>query len=293
LFGIASVKLSKIKKGGEMIYANRGFSGNVALSDEALRRNAPSIFATEPYHQCSNRYRFIPTIDVINGLRENGFSPVKAMQSRCRIPDKREFTKHMIRFRQQKDLENVEGQEIFEIVLINSHDRTSSYQLMLGIFRLVCSNGLIVGDTFSKIKTIHAGNRNLKQDVIDASYEIIENAPNVIETVNNWKGLLLPAPAQEAFAKSALELNPSSIEIEPKSLLRSRRLEDRPNEKGERNLWNTFNVIQENFIKGHVYGRNKKGNLRRTRAIKAVTADVKLNKALWRLTEEMQAILSK
>ena len=267
--------------------------GNRVLTDEELRNYAPSIFATEPYHAVSDRYRFLPTIDVVNGLRENGFVPVKANQSKSRIAGKQEYTKHIVRFRQEKDLQAVEGKEVFEVVLINSHDRTSSYQLMLGVYRVVCANGLIVGDTFSKIKTIHVGDKNLLQEVINASKELISHAPQVQEKIQAWKNIELTPEAQEAFAKSALELSPSTIQIAPKDILRAKRWEDRPEENGKRNLWKTYNTIQENFIKGRVIGQAKNGKYRRTRAIKAVTADVKLNKALWTLTEEMEKLLTK
>jgi len=266
---------------------------NLVLTDEDLKYNAPSIFATRPYHEVSDKYKFIPTIEVVNNLRQNNFFPVKASQSKARLEGKREFTKHLIRFRQGKDLGVGQGKEVFELVLVNSHDRTSSYQLMLGIYRLVCANGLIIGDTLSKIRTIHRGQGNLVKDIIEASYGIIQDTPKIERKVNAWKGIELSPEKQLAFAKSALELNPSSLEIQPNRILQARRCEDKPNVEGNRNLWNTFNVIQENFIKGGSYGQNKKGKFRRTRAIKAVSTDVKLNKALWTLTEEMEKILTK
>ena len=70
-----------------------------ALSNDEIRRYAPSAFAIEPYHGQSNRYTFIPTSSVIDGMRAAGFLPVSASQSRARLADRKDYTKHMIRFR--------------------------------------------------------------------------------------------------------------------------------------------------------------------------------------------------
>ena len=54
-----------------------------------------------------------------------------------------EFTKHLLRFRHDSMVEG-SGDEIPELILVNSHDGTSSYQLMAGICRTICAHGLIV-----------------------------------------------------------------------------------------------------------------------------------------------------
>ena len=78
---------------------NGTLSPALTLSNDDLRRVAPSIFATHPYHDVSDRYRFLPTIHVLDILRDRGFHPVKATQSTTRLADKREFTRHMVRLR--------------------------------------------------------------------------------------------------------------------------------------------------------------------------------------------------
>jgi hypothetical protein len=71
---------------------------------------------------------YIPTIDVLRGLRKEGFEPFMVAQSHSRIEGKTEFTKHMIRMRHARD---GAGQrqcrpEANEIILINSHDVCAS-----------------------------------------------------------------------------------------------------------------------------------------------------------------------
>ena len=122
------------------ISRSRVIAANSEMTEEQLRKAAPSIFATEPWNQVSAAYKFIPTFQILETMKKEGFVPVKASQSRSRIEGKGEFTKHMIRLRPLSQLAGFAelGQEIPEIVLVNSHDRTSGYQLHAGIFRLAC-----------------------------------------------------------------------------------------------------------------------------------------------------------
>mgnify|MGYP001617490074 CR=1 FL=1 len=259
-----------------------------ALNNQDLHRVAPSIFASAPWERVSERYAFIPTIQVVDALRGEGFMPVKAMQSKTRIGGTGAFTKHLIRFRRQQDLGVEKGTELPEIVLVNSHDRSSSYQLSAGIFRLVCSNGMVVkSSNFGDIKVQHSG--NIVDRVIEGSYSIINDMPKVLEQVESMKAITLGNHEQFAFAKAALELRCPTDEagnnrssVEPDQLLKIRRYDDQTN-----TLWNTFQRVQENFIKGGLRGTGTTGKRTTTRAIKSVTEDVRLNKALWMLAETL------
>ena len=106
------------------------------LHEEQMRAVAPSIFATGKHQSRSERYSYIPTIDVLRGLRKEGFEPFMVAQSRSRTEGKAEYTKHMIRMRHAAQ---VEAQaEANEIILINSHDGASSYQMLAGMFSISC-----------------------------------------------------------------------------------------------------------------------------------------------------------
>lgn len=103
------------------------------LSDDQIHRVAPSIFADAPHESRSQRYAYIPTAAVLTELRKEGFQPFMVTQTRVRDEGKREHTKHMIRLRHASQ---INGAEANEIVLLNSHDGTSSYQMLAGMFRL-------------------------------------------------------------------------------------------------------------------------------------------------------------
>lgn len=260
-----------------------------ALDDDQLRRLAPSVFAETAAHDRSNRYTFIPTSQVIQALRNEGFYPVAAMESRARAEEKKGFTKHLVRLRRHDGFTAV-GETLPEICLLNSHDGTSAYQLTAGLFRLVCSNGLIVAD--SEVETIrcrHSG--NVIDNVIEGTYRIIDRAPQVAGIVEDMRGLALPVPAQEAFAKAALQLrwddeSGDHAPVKAEQLNRPRRSDDKGGD-----LWKTMNRVQENLIRGGVSGRNAKGGRTTTRAVNSVGENVRLNKALWTLAEEMRKIM--
>jgi hypothetical protein len=218
--------------------------------------------------------------------------PVRAQQSRSRIEGKGDFTKHLIRFRHDSLLDSPRvGEEIPELVLVNSHDGTSSYQLMAGIFRLICSNGLVVQSAdFGSIRVHHSGGSDFHQRVIDATYQIVEEAPRTMAAIEEWKGITLTRPQQLALADAAMEIKPNES-IRPAHLLTARRSEDYTDQDGRRDLWRTTNVLQENLLRGGLAGQNANGRRVRTRPIKSVSEDVRVNRALWRLAERMAELV--
>ena len=250
------------------------------LSDEQLYKIAPSIFAQEKHDSRSERYTYIPTIEVLDGLRNEGFFPFMAAQSRTRIEGKEEYTKHMIRLRKA---DMITGDEANEIVLINSHDGTSSYQMLAGLFRFVCQNGMVTGDTVEDIRISHRG--NIVNNVIEAAYEIIDNFDDVNESIENMKSTQLLLPEARAYAEAALSLKYDEDEapIRAEQLLFPKRYSD----SNKNDMWTTFNKVQENIMKGGLRGYNKKGSRVSTRAVNSIDNNVKLNRALWILADKM------
>jgi len=104
------------------------------LGEDQIRAAAPSIFAAGKHASRSERYTYIPTIEVLRGLQKEGFEPFMVAQGRSRVEGKSEFTKHMIRMRHAGQVQS--RPEASEIILINSHDGASSYQMLAGLFRL-------------------------------------------------------------------------------------------------------------------------------------------------------------
>lgn len=263
-------------------------SNDAPLTDDQIRKFAPSIFATEAHESRSERYAYIPTIDVLQGLRGQGFEVFMAGQARTRDEGRREHTKHMVRLRHIGDAGrklNV-GDSTGEIVLINSHDGTSSYQMYGGMYRLVCSNGLMVSESqLGAVKVPHMG--KIHDQVINGAYEILDGFTRVIESKEEMESLTLNREEQAVFARAALALRFDVTDTVPApvtedAILRPRRMADSRDD-----VWTTFNRIQENLVKGGLRGRNALGRPTTTREVKSIDQNVKINRALWMLTEGM------
>ncbi len=262
-----------------------------SISLDNLKRIVPSIFTESGSSKTSDKYKHISTANIVNGLLNEGLVPTWATQCRTRLIDKRAFTKHMIRFR-HIDARPTQSGLFPEIVLINSHDGLSSYRLMAGVYRLVCSNGLIAGNTYDEIRVRHQG--DILGNVIEGTYRVIEDSKKMIESAEKMSTLALSNPEKKIFAEAAHSLrfeNSSMNEaIEPVKLLSPRRY----SEINKDDLFTVFNVVQENLIKGGVRGYAKDANgyhkRVRTRAINSIDQNTALNRALWSVAEKMMAL---
>jgi len=260
----------------------QSFRSQSPLSNDQIARYAPSVMAEEAHESRGDRYAFIPTINVIDGLRNNGFQPFEVSQTKVRDQSKREFTKHMVRLRQSGV--NVSGAEVPEIILLNSHDGSSSYQLLSGFFRFVCANGLISGNVQEDIRVRHSG--NVVDDVIEGATRVLDNLELANNSIDTFKSTKLEFEEQLVFANSALQLRwGDNAPVVAESLLRSRRFEDQKSD-----LWTTFNRVQENLLRGGLNGRSASGRRSTTRAVGGVNENVKLNRALWSLADGMAQI---
>jgi hypothetical protein len=262
--------------------AQSTFRSASAISNEQLGYYAPSVMAEGAHHSRGDKYSFIPTIQVIDGLRAEGFEPYEVRQTRTRMLDKRSHTKHMVRMRHVSQL-NTQA-EVPEIILLNSHDGSSSYQLMAGVFRFVCSNGLIAGDIVENVRVRHTG--NVVDNVIEGATRILQNTEEVVARIGEYKAIELSPAEQSAFATAAMQVRwGEETPVKAISLLESHRYADQKSD-----LWTVFNRVQENLIKGGVAGRASTGRRTTTRAVGGVTENVKLNKALWTLADSMAAL---
>lgn len=268
------------------------------LGEDQMRASAPSIFAPGKHSSRSERYAYIPTIEVLRGLHREGFEPFMVAQGTSRVHGKAEFTKHMIRMRHAGGPRHGTSArpEAQEIILINSHDGASSYQMLAGVFRFVCCNGLVVGDVSNDIRIPHKGNVQL--EVIEGAFRVLEDFASVTASTEAMKNLHLAPEEQHAYAAAALALRYEPTTISPQvssaevaapilagQLLRARRVEDEGS-----SLWLTFQRTQENLLKGGLPGRSLQGRRMHTRAVGSIDRSVGLNRALWVLAEEMRRL---
>lgn len=257
------------------------------LDNDQLRAVVPAIFAEEQHDSRSARYVYVPTFKLLDGLRREGWQPFFACQAKPRDSDRMGHAKHMLRLRRQDD---IGAGEAAEVVLLNSHDGTSAYQMFAGLLRFVCTNSLIAGDKFEEVRVPHKG--NIQDQIIEGAYTVAQDFPRLIDAAAEMKGCQLAIPEKTAFARAALvaRYGEDAPPVTDAQLLRPRRNDDYGN-----SLWATMNVVQENIIRGGVPGVTRDDAGRpirraRTRQINGIDQNVGINRALWTLAQEMQAI---
>ena len=266
------------------MFDTSNFKG-IALNDETLRSRAPSIFAAGPMAGVSQKYAFVPTAEILGGLRDLNWVPVEVEEQRIRQEARRGFQKHLIRLRLQTQMQTLDEWNV-ELVVVNSHDAGCAYQLHAGIYRRICSNGLVIGgESFEAIRFRHSG--CLTGEVVQASLRLVEAMPRIGERIARFRERLLEPRESLTLARQALRLRYPTVEespISPETLLQARRPEDEGN-----NLWVVMNTCQEGLLRGGLSDdhRDRRGKLRSVRALRGIDSKVTVNKGLWSLAERL------
>jgi hypothetical protein len=248
------------------------------LSNKELIAIAPSVGATRPHSKVSDKYNFIPTINAVNHLRDSGWKPIEVSEVASK-ESMRGFQKHMIRF-SRPDLV-INGHRM-DTLLYNSHNTGSSYILVGGVFRFVCSNGMVVGNKLAESRHRHVG---FNPDMfIESARNLNSYLEKTAGVIDKWGTIELTQDEKGIYAQSAHTAiyGGDRAPIQPNQLLQARRYEDQKDD-----LWTTFNRVQENVLKGGVRGRDAGNRRFRTKPVNSIDKDKKLNQALWTLTEEM------
>lgn len=257
----------------------------VPLTNSELLEKAPSLFTREPHQDASDKYHFIPTIDVVEEIRANNWYPVSVSEAGVKDYDRFGYQRHLVRFRHFEDLLYPKENAV-ELLLFNSHDRSTSFFVSAGVYRFVCSNGLVVAENeFESYKIKHIGKK--ESEIVDAIEKITSIKPTLMQKIDRFESIKLNESEKESFARLAVSLRfEEHLEINCQDLLIPHRKED---EKSD--LYTVMNVIQENLIRGNISGVNKKTKRRFTsKKVTSISKDVKINKGLWSIAEKIAQI---
>jgi hypothetical protein len=252
------------------------------LEMEAIKCVAPAVFAAEPHDSRGPRYLYVPTIQPLQTLLDNGWGVYEASQQRARAQDRDPYTKHMLRLRKLSDFDisSLTGEGVPEVVLINAHDGTAAYHLMAGYFRFICSNGMMVGTKMAGFKVRHTVSSQTNLEVLDAAEKTVtEKFPTMLEHVEAMQQMEISAAAQDEFAALAIRLRygTTMAPFTPPELLTARR----PADEGY-SVWKVLNRIQENIMTGGWETRSHMFNRRSAvRPVERVSAVAKINGGLW------------
>ena len=256
------------------------------LSNDELKTACPHAFKNEPTNpNVSGKYVQANTMTVINDLAKLGWFPVQAKQCRAKKNSSGIRSFHMIAL-QNPDIKIVRGGEVEaypQIILTNSHDGYNSFKFMLGIFRIVCSNGLVVCDNQMVNMTIRHINYTfdeLRRIVASA----IEQVPNIVDTMNKMRTVVLNNDEKKNIAKAMFKIRKGydendNIHVDDNTIndiLTPVRSEDNSND-----LWTVFNICQEKMIKGGFSANSKNNKVRKQRGITSIKKDMEYNQKLW------------
>jgi len=254
--------------------SNVMMSGN-SYSLEQIRSMAPSVFTTDKAPHLTDKYIQTPTSRVVEDLMSMGWQVTKVQEVKARKG--KGFQKHMVVFRNPEIMiKGANGDDSFpQILLTNSHDGKAAFNFRVGIFRLICSNGLVISDAdFNNVSIRHM---NYSFETLQTKIqEVIAKLPNLVQKINLFKQTELTEAQMADFATKAAALrNKQTVNIA--DLLRADRNQDAGND-----LWLVFNRIQEKVISGG-YGYGRKN--RKARSVKNFQQDIKLNEQLFELAE--------
>lgn len=263
------------------------------LTDEQIRKACPVAFSEKASGEVSEYYTHIPTNRVIDDMRELGWGVIEAKQVAARKAATQGFQKHMIVFR-HPDLmvEGKDGDNVWpQVIMTNSHDGKNSFTFQAGMFRFVCSNGLVIADEeFGSMKIRHMGYdfETLRETI----NEMVEKLPLTVESMNRFKRTELTQDQKYDLARKALETRfkiqedqkvDQVYKINLDEFLTPVRKEDAGND-----LWSVFNLVQEKVVEGDFeYISGVK--LRKARKIKNFKQDLDVNKKLFEVAKEFAA----
>ena len=257
---------------------------NIITLDE-LKTALPQAFVTSPAARVSKRYSFIPTAQILTDLDSLGWKIRSITNPRYKSAGKQLHGKHLVRLFHPDIQINAEGdQNNVEIALYNSSDGTSKFRMEVGIFRMVCSNGLVIkSQDFGSINVRHSGySFDALKEAIDS---MIAGLPNVVTKINTFSARQLNEAEMQDLAQKAYGLRNSGRVATPEELvaiLTPRRDADAPN-----NLWTVFNRVQEAILTGGSLLVDRRGRMRSSKPIRNLDKGLKLNQELWSLAEAM------
>ncbi|MCO5763242.1 MAG: DUF945 domain-containing protein [Chromatiaceae bacterium] len=242
---------------------------------EAAKKAAPSLFASHAHPDMSRRYTFLSTAALLEPLVAEGWQITNVGQRIARRRDPN-FTRHVVRVRPPltKALTDV-GDAVPEVVITNSHDGQSKLILMAALFRLVCTNGLVVSSMeFGGLSIRHAGDIEVAMARVQ---EALTRSTDSLDQVHRMQQVNLTREQQLGYASNVSKLVWGADDFDTSRLLEARRSADAGDD-----VWHVFNRVQENVMRGGLpIHREHNTRASVTRGITHIGRSIDLNLALW------------
>lgn len=239
------------------------------------------------FHTLKDSYKLVKTRDLITKIESLGYNLDNFVANKTRKVEKQGFQKHRAIFSSDllKTSHNDEGK--LQLLLTNSHDGTSSVILSMGFYRLVCSNGLVIGNTVETIRLPHKG-QFIHDNIERAIEKIAAQADNANNDIAKMRSTNLSKSSQNELFYEASKLRFPEKQVSSVKF-NINRYDDRKDD-----LFTVYNVAQENLIRGGssamIFNEETKLFEQKTlRAIKSIDSQTKLNTDLYNLAMKFAA----
>ncbi len=257
------------------------------LTPEQIKERAPQVYTQAPHAKVSSKYTFLPTYQIIEDMEKLGWLVADAKTMKSKNDIQKEFGKHIVMFYHPdiyiKDEQG--GIEAYPQILIqNNHRGWGRFKFEIGIFRLVCTNGLVIKSAdYGTFEMRHLGYsfEELKE-LVEKAIDIL---PNVVQKINTLSNRVMSDKEMREFAEKAIQARFGEEKLVDQSEIAQVLASTRDQDSGN-NLWVVMNRVQEHLIRGGftTIGADKKE--RKVRKITNMLKDVELNQKLWELTEQ-------
>ena len=239
---------------------------------------------TNKYAEKSTKFQHITPSDIAQLMSEQGFELISLKSGHAKRPDRAAHQTTIARYRHQTALTGDLGGLKYDIIAVIPHIY-GAIELICGVYRLVCSNGLVLGHTIDSYKISHLG--QTARLVSESIESIISERELVLNKIDKLSQTILSEESIRSLAINALQLrtgnNFKTVDaLELNKLTRQNRGEDKGSD-----VWSVYNRIQENLLGTPIKYLNNAGEEDTTRRIKRQDSRIaiEVNRALFNLVE--------
>jgi hypothetical protein len=177
------------------------------------------------------------------------------------------------------------GDTLVEAIIRNSHNGMASFRVSAGLHRLVCSNGLTVPTALAESFNIRHSRFDL-DEVKRLTESFAGKLPKIEGSVKRMMEREMTIDEKIEFVRKSVGIRFGQDkvlnELQIVGLLTPNRDEDQGDD-----LWTTFNVVQEKYIRGGIETTSQRGRRTKLRGLENIMAVNQVNTKLWTLAEEM------
>ena len=258
-----------------------------ALTPDQIAEKAPQVYTEAPSENVSSKYTFLPTYQIVDDMAKLGWQVADAKTMKSKNATQKKYGKHIVMFFHPdiyiKDAQG--GIEAYpQIMIQNNHRGWGRFKFEIGIFRLVCTNGLVIkSQDYGTFEMRHLGYS------FEELKELVEKAiavlPQVVEKINTLSSREMTEQEMRKFAEKAIQARFGEEKLVDASEIAQVLEATRDADKGN-NLWVVMNRVQEHLVRGGFTSVTEDKKERKVRKITNMLKDVELNQKLWELTEE-------